>query len=475
MKKHILYTFIAFALGAFVSSCDTTVQVTGTFSLEQDKKIVATLVELSPEKPDGDVDSENPEGNSSEAASVKNPIKSEIFTLSQDGFSFELEIPKPALYGLYIRVGEGNELSGYNTTLYLQPGDNISLEFVPSGKYGVKCRHSSISDANNKALVALGEITNSIMAKNFNNPPVNIEGEKAYLNSFIDVADSLLGLRKVKPLVNKFIRLKAIDSYYSAYYRSSLKEIPDFKNEYFDDDFIFLFPSGIQNLVGFLNLKTGLSPYSRRKDLSMISAQIGIMDEYISNQRVTDMTISHLLSSYITSYRDFDNYKTNREAFASVADMVSDMRISGKLKESFEQLGYTVVGSQAPPIQLEDRNGNQVSLDSFKGKIVVVDVWATWCVPCLRQMPRLKELEHEMKDRNVIFVGICMGSKKEDWLQKLEEFELDSIQLFDAGDKFAKALNINAVPHILIYDQETRLQTYQTTINQLPGSIPRIN
>lgn len=437
-------------MGAFVSSCDTTVQVTGTFNLEQDKKIVATLVELSFEQ----------------------PIKVEMSTDSRAGFTFDLEIPKPSLFALYLRVGEDNELTGYNTTLYLKPGDDISLEFVPSGSYGVKCDHSTITDANNKALVSFGEITTSIMANNFNNPAKDIEGEKRYVNSFFEAADSLLGSTNVKPMVEKFIQFKATDSYYSAYYRSSIKEMPVFKMEYFNDDFIFHFSSGIQNLVGYLNLETGLAPYSRSKDLAMISSQVDVLDGSLTNQRVIDAAISHMLSSYITHYRDYDNYATNQVAFGAIADLISDKKLSLEMKESFEKLGYTVVGSAAPPIQMEDRNGNLVSLDAFKGKTVIVDVWATWCVPCLRQMPRLKELEHQMKDQNVVFVGICMGSKKEEWLKKLEEHGLDNIQLFDSGDNFAKALNISAVPHILIYDTQTRLHTYQTTLQEL---IPRIN
>ncbi len=466
-KRITRLIFIAFSFLVIATSCDSSVRVAGTFALEQEKKIVATLVQLTHEKPERHTDATDSGKHTDATSSGKQQVKLETNTNSQTGFSFNFEIPKPAIFALYLRVGEDNELTGYNTTLYLEPGDDISLDFVPSGSYGVKCDHSTITDANNKALVSFGEITTSIMVDNFNNPPADVDGEKRYVKSFFEAADSLLGSTKVKPIVKKFIQFKATDSYYSAYYRSSIKEMPEFKMEYFDHDFIFHFSSGIQNLVGFLNLQSGLAPYSRRKDLSMISAQVDFLDGSLTNQRVIDAAISHMLSSYITHYRDYDNYATNQVAFGAIADLISDKQLSLEIKESFEKLGYTVVGSVAPPIQMEDRDGNLVSLDSFKGKTIIVDVWATWCVPCLRQMPLLKELEHEMKDQNVVFVGICMGSKKEDWLQKLDEFGLDNIQLFDAGNNFANALNINAVPHILIYDHETRLHTYQTTLDQL--------
>jgi thiol-disulfide isomerase/thioredoxin len=474
MKKNLLNIFIAYALVAFVTSCDTTVLVTGTFTLEQNKEVVVTLVQLSHEKTEKHTGATDSNKHADATDSGKQPVKLETNTNSQSGFSFDFEIPKPALFALYLRIGQGNELSGYNTTLYLEPGDKISLEFVPSGKYGVKCNHESISNKNNKALIGFGEATNSILSKNFNNPPKDLEAENAFLGSFSSAADSILGETKVKPLVRKFIKTKALDNYYSALLRSSrsnidgsANKIPDFKIEYFDDDFIFLFPSGIQNLVGVMNLKTGLAPYSRRKDLSVISSHADLLELTLSNQNVLDSAIEYMLNAYIASFRDYENFQTNREKFSAIANRISNPLVTLELMDSFEKLGYTIEGSIAPPIKMEDRNGNMVSLETFKGKKIIVDVWATWCVPCLRQMPLLKELEHEMKDQNVVFVGICMGSKKEDWLQKLDEFGLDNIQLFDAGNNFANALNINAVPHILIYDPQTRLHTYQTTINQL--------
>ena len=55
-------------------------------------------------------------------------------------------------------------------------------------------------------------------------------------------------------------------------------------------------------------------------------------------------------------------------------------------------------GNQAPDFKAFDRTGNLVNLSDLQGKKVYVDVWATWCGPCIREIPSLKELEHELGD-----------------------------------------------------------------------------
>ena len=60
------------------------------------------------------------------------------------------------------------------------------------------------------------------------------------------------------------------------------------------------------------------------------------------------------------------------------------------------------IGQPAPKFKLPDLNGQEVSLDQYKGKIVMIDFWATWCNPCQMTMPVIENLEKEYKDRLVV-------------------------------------------------------------------------
>ena len=66
---------------------------------------------------------------------------------------------------------------------------------------------------------------------------------------------------------------------------------------------------------------------------------------------------------------------------------------------------------QAPEITLPDVNGKRVSLSSFRGKVVLLDFWATWCEPCLEELPDLVRFQEAHKDKGFTLVGVAMDAE----------------------------------------------------------------
>lgn len=112
-----------------------------------------------------------------------------------------------------------------------------------------------------------------------------------------------------------------------------------------------------------------------------------------------------------------------------------------------------------------DYNGGKKSLSDFKGKYVYVDVWATWCGPCVVQFPYLKELKKEFKNKNIAFVGISTDESRrsggswdaaeQKWRNFVKDKNLDNYQLWSGQDfSFQQAYQINAIPRFILIDPE---------------------
>lgn len=79
-----------------------------------------------------------------------------------------------------------------------------------------------------------------------------------------------------------------------------------------------------------------------------------------------------------------------------------------------------LLGKPMPPLDLTDWRGEALTSEDLKGKILVVDFWATWCGPCIRAMPKNEALAAKYKDQGVMVIGVCTSSGQEKMDQVLE-------------------------------------------------------
>lgn len=110
-----------------------------------------------------------------------------------------------------------------------------------------------------------------------------------------------------------------------------------------------------------------------------------------------------------------------------------------------------------------DITGKQVSFKDLKGKVVVVDVWATWCGPCKKELPHLQKLEEEYAgNANVVFLGVSVDEEKDfgKWQQFVKEHALGGVQLFAKGwSDISKFYSINTIPRFMVFDQQGKIVT----------------
>lgn len=104
---------------------------------------------------------------------------------------------------------------------------------------------------------------------------------------------------------------------------------------------------------------------------------------------------------------------------------------------------------------LHDASGKPYRLDDFKGKMLFLDFWASWCAPCKIQIPYQKELEKMYEGKDIIFANVSLDASKEDWLKAVKDEDLHGFVLHAEGDfknDLPKTYSIQSIPRYILID-----------------------
>ena len=187
-------------------------------------------------------------------------------------------------------------------------------------------------------------------------------------------------------------------------------------------------------------------------DIAYLNAVGKNSNDYIRNTllfKAAEFTLTFTFDK-TTYYNDFLKYSTNEEN-------------NGQITKLYNELQLTAEGQPSPKfIDYENYKGGTSSLDDYKGKHVFIDVWATWCGPCLYEVPFLQEIEKKYHNKNIEFVSISVDAERDHdkWKKMVEEKGMGGVQLY--ADKsfdsdFAKDYVIKGIPKFILLDPEGKI------------------
>jgi thiol-disulfide isomerase/thioredoxin len=116
------------------------------------------------------------------------------------------------------------------------------------------------------------------------------------------------------------------------------------------------------------------------------------------------------------------------------------------------------IGDIPPDYLGQDRHGQDILASAQRGKVVVVTFWATWCPPCLRELPVLQGIREQVGTDKLSIVAINLGQGKKVYRKILERMPHYTLTFaYDERDRAAKAFGVKSLPHMFIFDKHGRV------------------
>ncbi len=130
------------------------------------------------------------------------------------------------------------------------------------------------------------------------------------------------------------------------------------------------------------------------------------------------------------------------------------------LQQEVKQLASFMIGGEAPDFTQATPAGDDFSLHDLRGKVVLVDFWASWCGPCRRENPNVVRMYNEYREQGFEILGVSLDRDRNRWVQAIEQDGLEWLHVSDLQywqNGAAKLYGVSSIPHTILLDAEGRI------------------
>lgn len=158
---------------------------------------------------------------------------------------------------------------------------------------------------------------------------------------------------------------------------------------------------------------------------------------------------------------DLKIYLDNQNHLAGMGFQPADG--SATAKASAVPASPNLIGKPAPEFRLRATDGRLLDLAALRGKVVLLDFWASWCGPCRRQLPMIEKIHQDYRGAGLVVIGVDVGEEKGTLAEFLRSASLTyPVVLLPWSDSLVENLSINRFPTAVLIDRKGQIEAYLT-------------
>lgn len=440
--------------------------------------LLASLFFVACQSPQNDNAEVNSASTITLSGTIENPIGDNV-TLRNREQKLNAEVNQTGVFNLDITIEKAGFWTfghgGERTSIYLQPEKNLSLT-LNSEEFDETLKYEGDGAPENNYLAAKYLLDEELWE---NRKEIYKMDEVAFVEKTIDIRQQMNGqLEKFSAnLSSDFVNQQQYDLLYGwaqnrlnfqSYHRyyaedeafTTSESYADYLSELSKEDEEALDVSAYKNFWQSYAYKKAQSKFADDANPSpedRIINNLETIQSIFTNEKVRNK----MLYAVMFDVASYEGSKATENVLNSYKALTSNEEDLTKIKEKLEPWTKLKKGMPAPDFKYATIKGEQVALSDLKGKSVYIDIWATWCGPCRKELPSLEALETKYKDNEyLVFASVSIDENKEAWETMVTEKEMQGIQLFaDKAweSKICEDYLIKGIPRFIIVGSDGNL------------------
>ena len=220
----------------------------------------------------------------------------------------------------------------------------------------------------------------------------------------------------------------------------------------------------VSSYTGLVNMRlSNLSDAIMKSDSSLMSgkrayetARMHAIDSLLKDNSIRDRFIFMLIKSGL----DLHGPIYVKDSYEKFMKENKSPEYAEKLKKTRDKWEPISPGKAVPDFTFIDMGGKEVKLSDLKGNVVYIDIWATWCGPCIAEHPHWDKLKKEFEGKPVAFLTVSIDDSEEPWKKMVKSKNMEGLQWFAQNaweSDFTQHFMVNSIPRFVLLDEEGKI------------------